>query len=154
MAALPSLHFLCFVSSFGVYLQILKRWVEDEEFWGYPANAHLTQALWRSSRYLGCGDSFKSYSNGDVCRVQVCRYIRAGNCAMGSFQAKIGDNWAAPVSTKCYVITDLAQLYVHLILKLVLSTKIYTPAHIFSFSIYLLYRCWRPHLSVALLVQV
>jgi len=72
---------------------ILKRWVDDEEFWGYPRNAHLTQALWRASRYVGCGDSIRTNSEGVTCRMQVCRYVRAGNCAMGSFQAKEGDNW-------------------------------------------------------------
>ena len=72
---------------------ILKRWVDDEEFWGYPKNAHLTQALWRASRYVGCGDSIRINSEGVTCRMQVCRYVRAGNCAMGSFQAKEGNNW-------------------------------------------------------------
>jgi len=77
---------------------ILKRWVDDEEFWGYPNNAHLTQALWRASRYVGCGDSIRINSEGVTCRMQVCRYVRAGNCAMGSFQAKEGDNWMVSLS--------------------------------------------------------
>ena len=76
---------------------IMRRWVDLEEFWGYPANAHLTQSLWRASRYLGCGDSYRDYPDGQVCRVQVCRYVRAGNCAMNSFQAKSGDNWLKPM---------------------------------------------------------
>ena len=76
---------------------IMRRWVDNEEFVGYPANAHLTQSLWRASRYLGCGDSYRDYPDGQVCRVQVCRYVRAGNCAMNSFQAKSGDNWLKPM---------------------------------------------------------
>lgn len=49
---------------------ILRRWVEFEEFWGYPRNAHLTQALWRGSTYLGCGDSLKvNPINGSKCRM-------------------------------------------------------------------------------------
>jgi hypothetical protein len=54
-------------------IQILTRWVENEETWPYPNNAHLTQALWRASRYLGCGDAVKNYSDGSICRIQVCR---------------------------------------------------------------------------------
>ena len=30
---------------------------------------------------MGCGESEKEY-NGGMCRVQVCRYARAGNCDM------------------------------------------------------------------------
>jgi hypothetical protein len=37
--------------------------------------------LWRSSKYLGCGESEKNYPGGK-CRVQVCRYAKAGNCDM------------------------------------------------------------------------
>lgn len=37
--------------------------------------------LWRSSRYMGCGESAKDYPGGK-CRVQVCRYAKAGNCDM------------------------------------------------------------------------
>eukprot|EP01082_Thalassiosira_pseudonana_P007930 g6595.t1 g6595 contig23:833300-835174(+) len=59
---------------------ILKRWVENEKTWNYPKNAHLTQVVWRATRYVGCGESVKSIGNGQTCRVQVCRYTRAGNC--------------------------------------------------------------------------
>ena len=54
---------------------IVRRWVEREETWDYPANAHLTQALWRSSRYLGCAEASKvmNENSGAVCRIQVCR---------------------------------------------------------------------------------
>ncbi|KAL7541402.1 hypothetical protein ACHAXR_010886 [Thalassiosira sp. AJA248-18] len=76
---------------------ILRRWVDQEETWGWPSNAHLTQALWRASKYMGCGDAVRDYDDGSICRVQVCRYVRAGNCVMGSFNAKEGDNWLVPM---------------------------------------------------------
>ena len=76
---------------------ILQRWVDQEKTWGYPRNAHLTQALWRASRYLGCGDAVKHYDDGSICRTQVCRYVRAGNCAMNSHNAREGDNWLVPM---------------------------------------------------------
>jgi hypothetical protein len=59
---------------------IVRRWVEREATWPYPKNAHLTQAVWRPTQYLGCGESVKKMSNGDTCRIQVCRYTKAGNC--------------------------------------------------------------------------
>mmetsp|Transcript_5487 Transcript_5487/g.10269 ORF Transcript_5487/g.10269 Transcript_5487/m.10269 type:complete len:443 (-) Transcript_5487:83-1411(-) len=76
---------------------ILRRWVDNEETWDYPENAHLTQALWRGSKYLGCGDSVRTYEDGSICRIQVCRYARAGNCGMSSFDATVGDNWLIPM---------------------------------------------------------
>ena len=75
---------------------ILKRWVDNEEDLGYPGNAHLTQALWRATKYLGCGEATKPF-NGGTCRIQVCRYARAGNCAMDQYDAKIGNNWMKPM---------------------------------------------------------
>eukprot|EP00804_Cyclotella_cryptica_P013731 CCRYP_018844-RE/>CCRYP_018844-RE protein AED:0.15 eAED:0.15 QI:230/1/1/1/1/0.88/9/256/604 len=57
---------------------IVGRWVEFEVKRPYPGNAHLTQALWRPSKYLGCGESVKDFRNGK-CRVQVCRYARQVN---------------------------------------------------------------------------
>ena len=67
---------------------IVTRWVEREETWSWPENAHFTQALWRAARYIGCGESVKSMGEGKMCRVQVCRYTRTGNCGMGD-----GLNW-------------------------------------------------------------
>jgi len=57
---------------------IVGRWVEFEIGLPYPSNGHLTQALWRASKYLGCGETVRPFRNG-VCRIQVCRYGRAGN---------------------------------------------------------------------------
>lgn len=75
---------------------ILTRWVEKERYLGYPANAHLTQVLWRGSKYVGCGEASKSWRRGN-CRVQVCRYLSAGNCNMKHHKASIGNNWKTPM---------------------------------------------------------
>eukprot|EP00569_Conticribra_weissflogii_P001865 CAMPEP_0171351138 /NCGR_PEP_ID=MMETSP0878-20121228/38246_1 /TAXON_ID=67004 /ORGANISM="Thalassiosira weissflogii, Strain CCMP1336" /LENGTH=505 /DNA_ID=CAMNT_0011856309 /DNA_START=136 /DNA_END=1653 /DNA_ORIENTATION=- len=75
---------------------IVRRWVDFEIGWLYPANAHLTQALWYASRYIGCGESVKDYMGGK-CRVQVCRYAKAGNCNMKAYNATIGENWLEPM---------------------------------------------------------
>lgn len=75
---------------------ITRRWVEREIGWSYPENAHLTQSLWRASRYLGCGEAEKDYRGGK-CRVQVCRYAQAGNCDMGRYDATEGVNWLIPM---------------------------------------------------------
>ncbi|KAL7529682.1 hypothetical protein ACHAWF_003079, partial [Thalassiosira exigua] len=75
---------------------ITRRWVEREIGWDYPDNAHLTQALWRASKYLGCGEAEKEYNDG-MCRVQVCRYAKAGNCEMGAYNATEGVNWLIPM---------------------------------------------------------
>ena len=65
--------------------KVMGRWVEREMTWDWPENAHLTQALWRGSSYVGCADAEEIKSDGSICRVQVCRYRRSGNCNMGSF---------------------------------------------------------------------
>jgi hypothetical protein len=58
--------------------QILIRWVDYEKDYGWPNNAHLTQVLWRATKYVGCNVASKSF-NGGMCHTQVCRYARAGN---------------------------------------------------------------------------
>eukprot|EP00578_Thalassiosira_sp_NH16_P000090 CAMPEP_0181129686 /NCGR_PEP_ID=MMETSP1071-20121207/29456_1 /TAXON_ID=35127 /ORGANISM="Thalassiosira sp., Strain NH16" /LENGTH=673 /DNA_ID=CAMNT_0023215693 /DNA_START=156 /DNA_END=2177 /DNA_ORIENTATION=+ len=60
--------------------QVMGRWVENEMNWSYPRNAHMTQVVWRSTQYVGCGESARSVGNGKTCRIQVCRYARPGNC--------------------------------------------------------------------------
>ena len=57
--------------------EVLVRWVDKEV--NTNEKAHLTQALWRSSNYLGCGTATKAHNGGD-CHVQVCRYARPGKC--------------------------------------------------------------------------
>ena len=56
---------------------ILSRWVEDEADDPYPANGHLTQVLWRPSKYVGCAEA-SAPDGGGLCHVQVCRYARPG----------------------------------------------------------------------------
>eukprot|EP00956_Cyclotella_meneghiniana_P025942 scaffold55148_cov49-Cyclotella_meneghiniana.AAC.11 len=75
---------------------IVRRWVDFEETWPWPANAHLTQALWRASKYMGCGESVKDWRGGK-CRVQVCRYAKSGNCDMGSYNTTEGMDWLTPM---------------------------------------------------------
>lgn len=55
--------------------KIVGRWVENEASWKYPKNAHLTQVVWYSTSYVGCGESLKSMGNNQKCRVQVRHYI-------------------------------------------------------------------------------
>jgi len=59
--------------------KVMGRWVENELSWAYPKNAHYTQVVWRSTQYVGCGESVRTSGN-QMCRVQVCRYTRPGNC--------------------------------------------------------------------------
>ncbi|KAL9189149.1 hypothetical protein ACHAXT_011639 [Thalassiosira profunda] len=77
--------------------KVTKRFVDNEEFWGWNRNAHLTQAMWRATRYMGCAESVKDMGGGKLCRMQVCRYAKAGNCMMGKYNSHIGKNWMKPV---------------------------------------------------------
>jgi len=76
--------------------KITGRWVDFEIGLPYPSNGHLTQALWRASFHMGCGESVRQFRSG-VCRVQVCRYGRAGNCDMTRFNSTYGENWLEPM---------------------------------------------------------
>jgi len=69
--------------SFGVLKtadQVMSRFVEKELNLPYPKNAHYTQVVWRATQYVGCGESVRNIGGGQMCRIQVCRYTRAGNC--------------------------------------------------------------------------
>ena len=77
--------------------KVTKRFVDNEEYWGWNRNAHLTQAMWYPTRYIGCAESVKTYSNGQKCRMQVCRYAKAGNCMMGKYDSSKGNNWMKPM---------------------------------------------------------
>ena len=57
---------------------IVTRWVEDEVDDPWPKNGHLTQVLWRGSKYVGCGEASKPRDGGGMCHAQVCRYTRPG----------------------------------------------------------------------------
>ena len=73
---------------------LLSRWVDKplQNSVGYPDNQSMTQALWRATRYVGCGDGVTTNSDGSRCYVSICRYARAGNCAVASYP-----NWKAGV---------------------------------------------------------
>ncbi|KAL7500690.1 hypothetical protein ACHAWT_008545 [Skeletonema menzelii] len=75
---------------------IVRRWVDFEKGLPYPSNGHLTAALWRAGKYLGCGEGARAYGKG-VCRIQVCRYGRASNCDMNNYDARNGTNWLNPM---------------------------------------------------------
>jgi hypothetical protein len=55
--------------------QILTRFVEYELDDPWPRNGHLTQALWRASRFVGCAESHTVFGDGmqRQCHTQVCR---------------------------------------------------------------------------------
>jgi hypothetical protein len=76
---------------------IVRRWVDYEADLPNPKNLHLTQALWRATKYVGCADATREGEDGYVCRVQVCRYAKAGNCQLGKYNASDGDNWLVPM---------------------------------------------------------
>ena len=56
---------------------------------GYPSNGAFTQAMWRSSEYVGCATA-EGTNGGRSCAMAVCYYARPGNCGMAFSQ---GDNW-------------------------------------------------------------
>ena len=76
---------------------IVRRWVDYEADLPNPKNLHLTQALWRATKYVGCADATREGEDGYVCRLQVCRYAKAGNCQLGKYNASDGDNWLVPM---------------------------------------------------------
>jgi hypothetical protein len=67
---------------------LLTRWVDKPLAAGksYPENSSMTQALWRGTRYVGCKDKLTFLSSTLRCYVSICRYARAGNCAMGQYK--------------------------------------------------------------------
>jgi hypothetical protein len=62
---------------------LLARWVDKplQNGAGYPDNQSMTQALWRATRYVGCGDGVTTSPDGSRCYVSICRYARAGRPA-------------------------------------------------------------------------
>jgi len=69
---------------------------------GYPANNAMTQALWRPTKYVGCGSASRPASTlGEkkerACAYSVCFYAKPGNCGMGQFRGGEGDKkWETP----------------------------------------------------------
>ena len=72
--------------------EILQRWVEEEVGLSPPDNLHLTQVLWRPTKYVGCAEAVREYDNGKTCHVQVCRYTKMGNCNLGKYS-----DWMVPM---------------------------------------------------------
>mmetsp|Transcript_11740 Transcript_11740/g.23615 ORF Transcript_11740/g.23615 Transcript_11740/m.23615 type:complete len:731 (-) Transcript_11740:139-2331(-) len=77
---------------------VMSRFVERESTWEPPANGHFTQVLWYATTHVGCADSKGEKPNGStVCRYQVCRYARAGNCGVQSFNDGSEEWWLKAV---------------------------------------------------------
>ena len=77
--------------------KIMIRFVEREENWAPPENYHFSQVLWRASKFVGCADSKGTQPNGAVCRYQVCRYARTGNCNVSSYNDGSKQWWMKPI---------------------------------------------------------
>ena len=77
--------------------KVMYRYVEREKTWAPPANYHFTQVLWYPTEYVGCADSIGTMPSGAVCRYQVCRYARAGNCSVNSFNDGSKEWWMKAV---------------------------------------------------------
>ncbi|KAL3762874.1 hypothetical protein ACHAWU_001021 [Discostella pseudostelligera] len=79
--------------------RILERWADFKVGKPYPQNNSRTQVLWRATRFLGCADKMVMNADGTRCYASVCRYDRAGNCAMGQYS-----DWKIPTlmdKTRC-----------------------------------------------------
>jgi len=77
--------------------KIMTRYVERESTWVPPANNHFMQVLWYATTHVGCADSKGKKSNGAICRYQVCRYARTGNCNVKSFDNGSKEWWMKAV---------------------------------------------------------
>ena len=77
--------------------EVLTAWFEEEEFLPLSQNGHFRQVGWRATHYVGCGAAEAEYSGG-MCYIQVCRYIRPGNCNTrvhpGGWFAAMLDNYS------------------------------------------------------------
>jgi Cysteine-rich secretory protein family len=62
--------------------EVLNGWFDEEINLPFGQNGHATQVVFRSTHYVGCGQSQKKLSNGGKCFINVCRYLSPGNCNM------------------------------------------------------------------------
>ena len=62
-----------------------------------PHCLHLSQVLWRATKYVGCAETSKPKEGGGMCHVQVCRYTRSGNCNMNKYMNNKKDWWMVPM---------------------------------------------------------
>ncbi len=66
--------------------KVIGRFVEREIPLPPHQKGHLTQVLWRPTKYVGCADASHTYADGkEKCHVTVCRYVKPGNCNMGNW---------------------------------------------------------------------
>lgn len=77
--------------------QIIARFVEKEETMQPPENGHLTQVLWRTTKYVGCADASRRMAKGKFCHTQVCRYAPTGNCNLKKYESDQPDWWLEPM---------------------------------------------------------
>jgi hypothetical protein len=66
----------------------VKAWFEGEQNLGFGKNGHYTAVGWRATKYVGCASGKKDFGTGE-CFIEVCRYVRPGNCNAAA------DNWMA-----------------------------------------------------------
>jgi len=74
----------------GTPSDVLGSWHDDEIFLNNMTltgmKFHATQVLFRSSKYVGCGQATKTdETTGEQCHFHVCRYIGPGNCFLEAF---------------------------------------------------------------------
>jgi len=70
--------------------EVLESWHDSEIFLNNMTltgmKFHATQVLFRSTRYVGCGQAVKTDDEtGEQCHFHVCRYIGPGNCFLEAF---------------------------------------------------------------------
>ena len=58
---------------------------------GYPSNQEFTQAIWRSTEYVGC---YTSVNEATKCKAAVCYYAQPGNCGMSGAAGTDADSVA------------------------------------------------------------
>ena len=63
-------------------MEVTMAWTDKEYHSSSPGDGHFTQVLWRGTKYLGCAEAFNS--NCQWKNIQVCRYVRYGNCNCNS----------------------------------------------------------------------
>eukprot|EP00555_Chaetoceros_dichaeta_P007443 CAMPEP_0198276072 /NCGR_PEP_ID=MMETSP1447-20131203/65115_1 /TAXON_ID=420782 /ORGANISM="Chaetoceros dichaeta, Strain CCMP1751" /LENGTH=759 /DNA_ID=CAMNT_0043970991 /DNA_START=1 /DNA_END=2277 /DNA_ORIENTATION=- len=71
---------------------ILEYWANSEANLGYSENGHFRQVVWRATEHVGCGEVSKAHyftqqGYQGYCHIQVCRYLRPGNCNINN------ENW-------------------------------------------------------------
>ena len=68
----------------------LANWGKQYEL-GYPTNQAFTQAIWRSTEYVGC---YISVNEAMKCKAAVCYYAQPGNCGMSGAAGTDADSVA------------------------------------------------------------